>query len=875
MHVQERLKFVDFPRPFKLLTGALIFTFILLSAASWFVWQSHRAFEQRLRLEYQINNVVESVDRSRADLYLNIASDDPTWLQAYEEASDRLDSLFVAAIQRDPHSREVNHSELTDAKDLRRARVEVEATLLNGFARSDVSRSPFPSQNSSVPCDSPALYEYSGSPPTMVSETTNLSTLEAGFVDHIRAKISGFAGIDVPTPPGYENGSNADRMDVRAAEYLQALRRRRIFFISLMIGIILMLAGVWLGVVRQFSYYFTERQHAMRTLLESETRNIALLQAMPDTMLLMDREGHFLDYHAGVDMPGLSAVQFIGNNVRDGLPPPIVDLTMQAIEDTLDTGETQKFEYSLHDGDTNKHYEARVVSCGGDKALAIMQDITEKEDAERTVRETENKFRILVEQSLTGIYIIQDGRFVYVNPRFAEITGYDPAELTAFDDVINIVLPEERVIVGEFIDRLLAGDTQNSHFTMHGVRKDDRIIIAEVYGSVTEYSGRPAVIGTFLDITEQREAQEELRVLGMAVEQSAEGVLVIDTNGIVCFVNPAWARMHGFVVSEVTGKHFRIFHTADQMRREVFPVINRFETMRLYRAEMGHKRKDGTTFPSSTAFATLKDDNDRIFGAVAICRDITEQKLYEAELLEAKERAEDMSRMKSAILTNMSHEIRTPLTGIIGFAAVLEEEVPDPQQEFAHLIRVSGNRLMQTLNSVLDLARLEAGEMTMIPREVNLRHEVQEVTSVFMALARQKGISLSTNFTEQEIQAKLDPDVLNMILNNLIGNSVKFTDEGEINVNVTVESKEFSISVSDTGIGIDMHFLPHLFDEFKQESIGLTRSHEGSGLGLCITKRLVELMNGRIAVESKKGAGSTFTVTFPRFAAMQPLPNVA
>ena len=658
------------------------------------------------------------------------------------------------------------------------------------------------------------------------------------------------------------------------ALYLEQQRRRNFYTIGLLTFIALVLVLVWTGALKQFSYYFAERRHAIRAISESETINIALLSALPDTMFLVDRDGKFLDYHGDSPIRDGQPMYFVGETLRDAFPMDVADRMLKALRRSIDTGDMQTLEYSLIETSSTRHFEARIASCGGEQALAIVRDITDKEYAEQTIREAESKFRILVEQSLTGIYIIQDEKFVYVNPRIAGVFGYTPAEMLALEDIYELVFPEERNSLLEHMTTKLTDDVA-SHYTIRGIRKDGTVIYAEIYSSVIDYEGKPAVIGTLLDVTNQREAQEKLKILGMAVEQSAEGVLVIDTAGIVCFVNPAWARMHGFTVEEVTGHHFRIFHTEEQLRREVFPVINRFEKTSIYRAEMGHKRKDGSTFMSSTAFASLRDNDGRVIGAVGICRDITEQKQYEAELLGAKDRAEEMSRLKTAFLTNMSHEIRTPLTGILGFAKVLEEELPDEQREFAQLIRISGDRLMNTLNSILDLARLEAGEMKLSPLELDVVDEIEEAAQVFHALAKEKRIQFKVNYHVTDIPARTDRSVLNIILNNLVGNAIKFTDRGYVKVDLDASEDVVRLSVTDTGVGIDKNFLPHLFDEFKQESDGLTRSHEGSGLGLSITKRLVQLMEGEISVESNKGHGSRFTVTIPRYLNPAPLSNVA
>ncbi len=237
-----------------------------------------------------------------------------------------------------------------------------------------------------------------------------------------------------------------------------------------------------------------------------------------------------------------------------------------------------------------------------------------------------------------------------------------------------------------------------------------------------------------------------------------------------------------------------------------------------------------------------------------------------AELVAAKEAAEEMSRLKSAFLANMSHEIRTPLTGIIGFATVLSKEVPDEQREFAELISTSGRRLMEMLNSVLDLAKLESNQMQLDRRRIPLVEEVKKVVDLLRSLADEKNLTLafSAPGVDDDVCIRGDRAALHRILHNLVGNAVKFTDEGRVEVKVWANGKEAGIDVIDSGVGIDSRFIPHLFEEFRQESSGVMRSHQGSGLGLAITKRLVDLMGAEIQVESTKGEGSCFYLTFAR-----------
>ncbi|MEM1096337.1 MAG: PAS domain S-box protein [Bacteroidota bacterium] len=268
---------------------------------------------------------------------------------------------------------------------------------------------------------------------------------------------------------------------------------------------------------------------------------------------------------------------------------------------------------------------------------------------------------------------------------------------------------------------------------------------------------------------------------------------------------------------------------------------------------------------SNEALDILYDLSDLL--AIGIKQRDLEQKRkqHEVELIEAREQALEMSRLKSTFLANMSHEIRTPLTAIIGFADILAlNDSQTDNREFARLIRQSGQRLLDTLNSVLDLAQLE-GDMVPIDWQwINVRDVAEGVAEMLRPRLADRPVALFVRPEDDTpIPVFSDVGALQRILVNLASNAIKFTDDGEVCIELGVEAETLTVAVSDTGIGIPEHFLPHLFDEFRQASSGISRDYEGSGLGLTITKRLVELLEGEIQVQSEPGKGTCFTVTLP------------
>ncbi|ACY48735.1 sensor histidine kinase [Rhodothermus marinus] len=220
---------------------------------------------------------------------------------------------------------------------------------------------------------------------------------------------------------------------------------------------------------------------------------------------------------------------------------------------------------------------------------------------------------------------------------------------------------------------------------------------------------------------------------------------------------------------------------------------------------------------------------------------------------------------KETILSTTTHELRTPLSAILGFASVIKEETDNPlHKEFLEHIEESGHRLLATINDILDLARLRSGSMVVRRVPVEVTETVQKVYKLLEPLARKKGLDFRMELPPEPLRVFGDPSAVERVLTNLVGNAIKFTPEGEVVISVTADEKHVRIAVRDTGVGISEEFLPHIFDEFRQESSGADREFEGSGLGLAIASRLVKLMEGEIEVVTEKGKGSTFTVVLPR-----------
>ena len=350
-----------------------------------------------------------------------------------------------------------------------------------------------------------------------------------------------------------------------------------------------------------------------------------------------------------------------------------------------------------------------------------------------------------------------------------------------------------------------------------------------------------------------RESEDRYETL---VERASDAVLVHDLRGAVRHANRAARRALGLADGVPPPPLLDLVAPADRAAvREHLAQV----------ARTGNARLDIRLGTGGREFE-VESQSVEVGGGqqvLSLARDVSARRDYERGLIEAREQAEEAARAKSAFLASMSHEIRTPLTAVIGFAELLHHEVDREHHDLVRAIMTGGKRLLATLNSVLDVASLDARRHTLRPSPVDLAAEVAEAVDLLRPLALERGLALDVALPPEPVPALLDAGALDRIVTNLVGNAIKFTPQGAVTVGVERRGGSAVVWVEDTGVGIPEAFLPDLFTEFRQQSEGFGRSHEGTGLGLAITKRLVELMGGEIHVWSREGEGTRFEVTLP------------
>ncbi|MFI5200783.1 MAG: PAS domain S-box protein [Candidatus Kapaibacterium sp.] len=392
------------------------------------------------------------------------------------------------------------------------------------------------------------------------------------------------------------------------------------------------------------------------------------------------------------------------------------------------------------------------------------------------------------------------------------------------------------------------------------VTKDGARHVIVISRDVTDEARKPVTIGN-----------TEARFMDV-VEGLREGVLITDMSDKILYANKQMEEFIGYDATELLGKiSYQLL-----LPKEAWPTYMEQKEHWL----IGHREeyeisiphKGGALLCMHVNISPYRDRDGRIVGTLAAFTDITKRKEGEEEVQRAfarlqveKDRAEEMNRLKTSFLSNVSHEIRTPLNSILGFSSLLSEMLEGTDMgEYAMTIRSSGQRLFETIEGILDLSRVESNTVVLNPKLVSLETEARRAVASLESQAREKGVDIVVE-SPGPMNAMIDSHYMGRIFLNLIGNAIKFTQAGVVRV-ILAESNPsgyIQIKFADTGIGISEEFLPHLFEEFYQESSGLARKFEGTGLGLRIAKRLLELMGGTISVESEKGKGSCFTVRLP------------
>lgn len=369
------------------------------------------------------------------------------------------------------------------------------------------------------------------------------------------------------------------------------------------------------------------------------------------------------------------------------------------------------------------------------------------------------------------------------------------------------------------------------------------------------------------------EIKEQMKRVNSIIDHALNGILVVNEAGIIELFNPSASNILGYALHEVIGRKFTIL-VPEPYKTEYMEYLRRYletgigEVIDSGPREVVGLREDGTTIPIELLISSMKLDSKRLF--LVVFQDISQRKEVEEAIQKAHDMAVEASVAKSEFLSNMSHEIRTPMNTIIGISDLLSETpLNDDQKKYVQIFKESGEHLLSLINDILDISKIEAGHAELEHADFNLQQLMDKIKEMMLIKIEPQKLNLVFD-TEPDIPRNLIGDAgrLKQVLLNLIGNAIKFTEKGEVlvktklkSLNMTKKEVELLFEIHDTGIGISAEKVGLLFHDFTQGDLSFTRKYGGSGLGLAISKKLIELMNGNIWVESEVGKGSTFYFT--------------
>ena len=497
-----------------------------------------------------------------------------------------------------------------------------------------------------------------------------------------------------------------------------------------------------------------------------------------------------------------------------------------------------------------------------------LEDITTNKLAEEKLRQSEANLARTIEQSPFGIRVISDNReTVYANPTLLRLFGFE--SLNDFNQIpaTNWYHPKsysEHLIREE---KRSKGESVESSYEISIIRANNELRYLQVFRNEILWNGEKKSQIIYLEITNRKLAENELRKLSRAIEQNPVSVVITNSDGIIEYVNPKFTEMTGYQSGEAIGKNPR-FLKSGKMNPQIYTDLwSTIISGKSWQGELINRNQSGELYWAFKSISPIFDDKNQITNFIAIAEDITEKKHKETELIQAKEKAQESDRLKSAFLANISHEIRTPMNGIMGFAELLKEPdlSPENQHEFIGVIEQSGHRMLNIINDLIDISKIEAGETTLRIRETNVNRILHDLHLFFMPEVNQKNINLDYHCDLSDIESMIETDVtkLNQILTNLIKNAVKFTDKGSISFGYKLKNKMLEFYISDSGPGIRPEQKDFIFERFRQGTQSLNKIHEGAGLGLAISKAYIELLGGTIWIESEFGKGSTFRFDTP------------
>jgi len=646
--------------------------------------------------------------------------------------------------------------------------------------------------------------------------------------------------------------------------------------LSLGISLVTILIGVLAASINALIRY----RQMLHSLQNNQSRLSTILDTAVDGIITIDMSGRIISFnHAAEQLFGWQSTEILGKDTLILMPKVYHVRHNHFLRHFGEEGQAKilgvgrevtgvrkdgsTFPMRLAIGKANVPGETLIVG--------FITDLTQRNSMKSAMRERDEQLRSLM-SNIPGVTFRcqynQDWRMLLISESIKDLTGWEAEEFlhngqsctlfTHTDDAVRVVAE---------IDAALAkGDHYAIEYRIHH-RDGSEKWVSEMGCAIRDKSGIVQMLdGVILDVTESKLRNAEYESIARAINQSTS-VAEFSMNGTILDANATFLTLMGYEKNEVVGKHHSIFCSAQDAAstryRNKWEALNRGEFVQ---GEFKRLGKNGSEVWIHASYSPLLNADGKPSKVLMFMIDITERTRMENDLKLAKEKAEQAASAKATFLANMSHEIRTPMNAIIGFSEIMiDSEMQDEQRRHMNTINSSAKSLLHLLNDILDSAKLEKGKLELEIVDFSLHELVDSIISTLWVQAKRKNLELQLELDPNTLPYYLGaPDRIRQILMNLIGNSIKFTEQGYVKLVVKpLDNNELSFAIIDSGIGIQQDRLDVIFEPFTQADSSMSRKFGGTGLGTTISKQLVELMGGRLTAKSEVGIGSCFTMFLP------------
>lgn len=540
--------------------------------------------------------------------------------------------------------------------------------------------------------------------------------------------------------------------------------------------------------------------------------------------------------------------------------PDTHDEFLEYFKDVLTHNKGKRFEkYYPY---SSKYYSTNIFPIDKGLIAFTCYDITESVHAKQELEASEKRHKTIFDNSSSSMVLVdpETGAFLDGNKAVLNYTGYSK------DELLNMDIGQISQSSGEELKKQLklALNNEKNYYELKYRLASGEIRDIEVYTGKIEVKGKEVLHSVVHDITDKKNAFKEIFKLSKAVEQSPVSIVITDTKGNIEYSNPKHCESTGYSHNELIHKNPRILKSG-KLSKDIYQDLwNTILDGNKWEGEFYNQKKDGSYYWEFASIAPITNEEGTPINFIKIGKDITDRKEMELELRKSKLKAEESDRLKTAFLANLSHEIRTPLNGILGFTnLMMSEDTPaELKNEYANVIQESGDQLMMIIDDLVRISRIEAGQISIKPTEFVIKDLFDEILQFYKPGIANNELEIKIENTPCITrQIKTDRKRIRQVLDNIVKNAIKFTDKGEITLRAQYHETHVMISIKDTGIGISKHDQKVIFERFRQIEDHKTRQFGGNGLGLSISKEIVELLGGELWVESELGKGSTFNFT--------------